>query len=161
MEGTVQKPRTIDSISSTFTVEDIFKLIESKYTKFKTTFYIFKIVLDTYLTIVRRHLLEGNQVEMPASLGRLVIFKKKTGCEYDDSDNIIKRTYYIDVAKTREFKGKKIYKLNIEHIIKMRWYKGNFKNKFMFYFKPTTFIRKHMYDVAANNKIEITQYRDG
>jgi hypothetical protein len=140
----------------------MYSLIKTKFKEIKVPYSLFYKVLKIYLKIVVIKLFEGKAIQLPAKLGMFYIFKKKTGMEFDANDNIVKRVFYIDLQRTKEMKGKKIYNMNIDYIMRMKWKKDNFKNKSLFFLSPNKEIKKMLWDIAnTNNLLIIKKYRDG
>lgn len=162
MEETVRRLRFISTISSTFNVEDIYKLINAKYKTFNLTLHMFSVILKTYFKAVQRRLIEdGVAYYMPSGLGIIAITKTKTGIEWDANGNILKKTFYLDMEKTKALKGKKVHLMDIEYIMRLKWFKGIFKNKSLFYLNANKKIKSKLWEMANSNTRELSKYRNG
>jgi len=161
-EEKVQRLRLVDTLSSTYSVEEVYQLIKSKRGSIEFEYRLFYKVIKAFVKVILIKLFEGYSILLPSNLGLLYISKRKTGVEVDDNFNITKRIFYLDRLKTKENKGKKVFLMNIDYIIRMKWKKSNMKNKSLFYFTPNKSIKKKLWEIAnTNNLLIINKYRDG
>lgn len=162
-EKIIQKLRTTNTKSSTFWVEDIYKIMELQKTKNLPTLRTVTRILRVYFSEVVKYIVEGRVFYFPSGLGHIRAVKLKTGIEVDEDYNIKSRLFYTNFKKTEELgTGQIIYNTDLEYLVKMKWYKGYVKSRNLFYFVPSRELKRQLYELAKTNSLMVlNRFRDG
>lgn len=136
----------------TLYIEHLYYVQNGKFgVKFSQEIYI--DIITTFFKELLKLMLERYVYEMPMRLGRLQIDKVKTRFSFNDLG--IRKdatTYPIDPVATRANieKGinKLVYDTNREYMLRMRWYKGEFKNRRAYYLDVHKDLETLLYKLA-------------
>jgi len=163
MSETVQRLRFISTISSAITAGDIYKLIRSRLKNYAIPYKIYLSILRVYFKEVSKIIVEeGKAYLMPSNLGHIAVNKVKTGMDIDENDVVTKKTFYVNWKLTRELKNTKVYLMNIDYILKIKWTKGFVKSRNLFFFDASKYIKSKVWHIAnTNSMLLIQKYRDG
>jgi hypothetical protein len=154
MIQTTHSVKTSTTRNGTFEVDDIYDISERKWGKDK-----YKEVLTAYFEEVMEYMLDtGNDVEMRHRMGTFCIRKEKVDFIVRENGKVYTNCF---VNKRATIEAQKldpdadiIRHLDMDYIIKPKWFKGVFKNRKSYYFKQSAKFSKRLYEKAIRNETE-------